>query len=82
MYSIYHFFKHLVTNKRFFETITNIGEFPFDADMLSCQNAGQFPDLAIKINTSDTLFTGGELKLLYFLQALCVGQGATLSLPK
>lgn len=61
MYSIYHFFKHLVANKRFFETITNIEEFPFDANMLSCQNAGQFPDLAIKINTSNTLFTGGEL---------------------
>lgn len=61
MYSIYHFFKHLVTNKRFFETIDNIEDFPFDTDMLSCQNAGQFPDLAIKINTSDKLFTGGEL---------------------
>jgi hypothetical protein len=61
MYSIYHFFKHLVTNKRFFETITNIEEFPFDANMLSCQNAGQFPDLAIKINTTDKLFQGGEL---------------------
>ena len=61
MHSIYHFFKHLVTNKRFFETITNIEEFPFDANMLSCQNAGQFPDLAIKINTTDQLFEGGEL---------------------
>ncbi len=61
MYSIYHFFKHLVTNKIFFETITNIEEFPFDANMLSCQNAGQFPDLAIKINTTDNLFEGGEL---------------------
>lgn len=61
MHSIYHFFKHLVTNKHFFETITNIEESPFDTNMLSCQNAGQFPDLAIKINTTDTLFTGGEL---------------------
>lgn len=61
MYSIYHFFKHLVTNKRFFETIANIEEFPFDTNMLSCQNAGQFPDLAIKINTANKLFTGGEL---------------------
>jgi hypothetical protein len=61
MYSIYHFFKHLVTNKRFFETINNIEEFPFDTNMLSCKNTGQFPDLAIKINTADKLFTGGEL---------------------
>jgi len=61
MYSIYHFFKHLVTNKRFFETINNMEEFPFDTNMLSCKNTGQFPDLAIKINTADKLFTGGEL---------------------
>ena len=61
MYSIYHFFRHLVTNKKFFETVTNIDRFPFDANMLSCQNTGQFPDLAIKINPADTLFTGGEL---------------------
>lgn len=61
MYSIYHFFKHLVANDEFFENIANIEEFPFDANMLSCQNAGQFPDLAIKINTTDKLFTGGEL---------------------
>jgi hypothetical protein len=61
MYSIYHFFKHLVSNKRFFETIDKIEEFPFDADMLSCKNVGKFPDLAIKINVSDTFFSGGEL---------------------
>ncbi len=61
MYSIYHFFRHLVINKRFFENIINIADFPYDTTMLSCQNAGQFPDLAIKINTDNTLFTGGEL---------------------
>jgi hypothetical protein len=61
MYSVYHFFRHLVQNKHFFQTIDNIAEFPFDTNILSCQNVGQFPDLAIKINTSDKLFTGGEL---------------------
>ncbi len=61
MHSIYHFFRHLVTNKRFFETIENIEIFPFDSAIVSCRNAGQFPDLAIKINTSNALFTGGEL---------------------
>ena len=61
MYSICHFFKYLVTNKRFFETVENIADFPYNVAMLSCQNAGQFPDLAIKINVSNAIFTGGEL---------------------
>jgi hypothetical protein len=29
--------------------------------MLSCKNSGQFPDLAIKINQSNSLFIVGEL---------------------
>ncbi len=61
MYSIYHFFKYLLTNKSSFADIANIEKFPFDAAMISCQNEGQFPDLAIKINTTNKLFVGGEL---------------------
>jgi hypothetical protein len=61
MYSIFHFFKHLVANDRYFKTIDKIDAFPYDKNLLSCQNIGQFPDLAIKINSSDKLFTGGEL---------------------
>ncbi|MDR3243390.1 MAG: hypothetical protein LBT79_01435 [Elusimicrobiota bacterium] len=61
MYSIYHFFKHLIDNKQYFKRIEKLEEFPFDNSMLSCKNAGQFPDLAIKINIDNAIFTGGEL---------------------
>ena len=61
MYSIYHFFLHLIKNKRFFLTETSLSAFPFESEMLSCQNKGVFPDLAIRVNTSNPLFTGGEL---------------------
>jgi hypothetical protein len=35
--------------------------FPFDETMLSCKNAGKFPDLAIRLSSENSLFTGGEL---------------------
>ncbi|MDR1924112.1 MAG: hypothetical protein LBQ66_07030 [Planctomycetaceae bacterium] len=38
-----------------------LANFPFDSQMLSCNNQGVFPDLAIKINTIGTDFRGGEL---------------------
>lgn len=61
MSSIYHFFKHLVDNKSTLQAAGKLENFPFAAGMLSCQNSGVFPDLAIKINMGDPLFTGGEL---------------------
>jgi len=61
IYSIYHFFKHLVDNKQYFSSIEKLEYFPFDKSMLACQNIGQFPDLAIKLNINNSLFTGGEL---------------------
>ena len=61
MYSIYHFFDHLVENKAFFQTNAPLSGFPFSTDMLSCKNNGIFPDLAIRLNTPNPLFTGGEL---------------------
>lgn len=36
-------------------------EFAFDTSMLSCENKGVFPDLAIKLNKDRSMFTGGEL---------------------
>lgn len=61
MYSIYHFFKHLVDNKKHFLEVKELEKFPFDEEMLSCKSAGQFPDLIIKINSSNNkFFTGGE----------------------
>ena len=61
MHSIYHFFAHLVKNKHFFQTDTPLSDFPFKKEMLSCQNNGIFPDLSIRVNRSNPLFTGGEL---------------------
>jgi hypothetical protein len=61
MYSIYHFWKHLIRYKSSFLGISTLGEFPFDTKMLSCVNKGVFPDLAIKLNKGKSLFTGGEL---------------------
>lgn len=61
MYSIYHFWKHLVQNRALFSEIVSLSEFSFDKRMLSCVNKGVFPDLAIKLNKKPTGFTGGEL---------------------
>lgn len=60
-YSIYHFFKHLITNRDNFYSIEKLELFPFDDSMLACRNIGQFPDLAIRLNVNNSLFTGGEL---------------------
>jgi hypothetical protein len=61
IYSIYHFFKHLSDNKRYFHTIKRLEDFPFESAMLACQNSGQFPDLAIRLSSGNAIFTGGEL---------------------
>jgi hypothetical protein len=61
MYSIYHFWKHLVNHKSMFPTISTLSEFSFDDSMLSCVNKGIFPDLAIRLNRKRSVFTGGEL---------------------
>ncbi|MDR0868859.1 MAG: hypothetical protein LBP75_10385 [Planctomycetota bacterium] len=61
MYSIYHFFRHLATNKNALRDAKKLEYFPFAAAMLACRNVGQFPDLAIKMNHPSGLFTGGEL---------------------
>jgi hypothetical protein len=61
MHSIYHFFKDLVLKKALFTQLAQLEDFPFETHLLSCQNAGQFPDLAIRLCTPNDLFTGGEL---------------------
>jgi hypothetical protein len=61
MYSIYHFWKHLIRKKPSFLGIPTLSDFPFDPKMLSCANQGLFPDLAIRLNNDRSLFTGGEL---------------------
>ena len=61
MYSIFHFFKSLVGQKHLFSRIEVLEEFPFDESLLSCRNAGVFPDLSIKVNKNKNIFAGGEL---------------------
>lgn len=61
MNSIYHFFKSLSEEKHCFREIKKLEDFPFDESILSCKNVGQFPDMAIRLNKVNELFTGGEL---------------------
>ncbi len=61
MYSIYHFFKSLIDNKKHFATMHKLEDFPFEKSLLSCRSKGQFPDMAIRLNKKGELFTGGEL---------------------
>ena len=61
MFSIFHFWKHLVQNKVLLSRVSKLDEFKFDDEMLSCKNRGVFPDLAIKLNPDHSLCTGGEL---------------------
>jgi len=60
-YSIYHFFADLCRKKQEFFSESELENFPFDKQMLSCVNKGKFPDLAIKLNDGDEQFAGGEL---------------------
>ena len=60
-YSIYHFFTDLYQRSDELAWASPFDSFPFDERMLSCVNKGKFPDLAIKLNHDDGLFTGGEL---------------------
>ena len=61
MNSIFHFWKHLVQNKDSFSGVSKLDQFNFDKALLSCENRGVFPDLAIKLNEDRSTFTGGEL---------------------
>ena len=49
-YSIYHFFKECLKNKKDFLKINKLENFPFNTNLLACQNKGVFPDLAIRLN--------------------------------
>ena len=59
--SIYHFFADLCQKKGGFIAQNKLAAFPFSEQMLSCVNKGKFPDLAIKLNRDDSVFSGGEL---------------------
>ena len=61
IYSIYHFFADLCQKRDDFRLGNDLEDFPFNKQMLSCVNKGKFPDLAIRLNSEDVQFTGGEL---------------------
>lgn len=61
MHSIFHFWKYIVRNKIPLSEVTNLDQYTYDTSMLSCNNKGVFPDLAIRLNKDRALFTGGEL---------------------
>ncbi len=60
VYSIYHFFADLYRKRRCFKSVEKLGDFPFDKELLSCENKNTFPDMAIRINPSGKP-PGGEL---------------------
>lgn len=60
MASVYHFFNALTQTSEHFKSANKLANFPFDQTLLSCNNVGRFPDLVLKINTENELFTGGE----------------------
>ena len=60
-YSIYHFFADLCLKQEQLSTIEKLESFSFDERMLSRNNKGRFPDLAIKLNQNNSTFSGGEL---------------------
>ena len=60
MYSIYHFFAHLVRNRNRLEYVPHLEDFPFDSELLSYVGKGKFPDFAIRINPQGDP-SGGEL---------------------
>lgn len=59
--SIYHFFANLAQNRSSLKGIAKLDNYTFPSEMLSCSNRGVWPDIAIKLNDGDNLFTGGEL---------------------
>lgn len=59
--SVYHLFCDLVKNRDQLRSVGKLEQFRFDTQLLSCRNKGQFPDLAIRLNKKDSMFTGGEL---------------------
>ena len=59
--SIYHFFVDLCQKKGEFTSQNPLDTFPFSEEILSYVNKGKFPDLAIKLNCNNPIFSGGEL---------------------
>jgi len=61
MHSIYHFFKNINDKRRYLKLAESFKYFPFDASLFSFVNTTAFPNMIIRLNRSNSVFTGGEL---------------------
>lgn len=61
MHSIYHFFKNISDKRRYLKLAESFKYFPFDTSLFSSVNRTAFPDMIIRLNKDNTVFTGGEL---------------------
>ena len=61
MNSIFHFFKEIYLKRNDFTLPNTLENFTFPQNLLSCINRGTFPDMAIKLNKNQKMFSGGEL---------------------
>jgi hypothetical protein len=62
MASVYEFWKALIYKKRLLRAASQLGDFSYDTSILSYVKTGRgFPNFAIKINKTNSAFTGGEL---------------------
>ena len=72
MYSIFHFWTHLVGNRKLFSQTEKLDKFKFDVDMLSCNNAGVFPDLAINLQNLQNFYPRRKRSAYYEILPLRV----------
>lgn len=61
MYSIYHFFKNIKDERQYLKTTESFKHFPFNISLFSFISRDAFPNMIIRKNKDNTVFTGGEL---------------------
>jgi hypothetical protein len=62
MYSVFHLWQNLVSQKELLQRAHSLADFPYDYTLFSyVQNGKGFPNFSIKINRDKSAFTGGEL---------------------
>lgn len=60
MYSIYHFFAHLIAHKTQFSSAEKLEDFPFDESLIAVRSGAEFPDIILKLSPIGSDFSGGE----------------------
>jgi len=61
MFSIYHFFAHLIAHKHTFGAIQKLEEFPFDTSLIAIRSGADFPDIILRLAPVGSGFDGGKL---------------------